>query len=181
MSEYLSTIDLSDIPAAIAKVQGHTGRELGAIVADFACCTVHQQDLRAERKRLSDAGTADAKRVAQEAAALWMLAEPGALIKVAGVVIRRSHHVAGRQKLLNAREARAKQEAAELELLRAKAEALQPLIDELCTEAERAGLPRNEMQAWLASGTVTCSSNRLCCCWLPEWWAPTLRCTSIPN
>lgn len=39
MSEHLSTIDLSDIPAAIAKVQGHTGRELCAIVADFACCT----------------------------------------------------------------------------------------------------------------------------------------------
>jgi len=155
MTVYSSTVVLSDIPAAIAKVKGHTGRKLGVIVADYALCLDHLQYFRVEQKRVADAGIADAKRVAEKAAALSMTAEPGALIKAAGVVIRRSWPRHERQKLLDDREVRAKQEAAELDSLRAKADAMQLLIEELCVEAERTGLPRDELQTWLASGTVT--------------------------
>jgi hypothetical protein len=155
MSNHRSTVVLSDVPAAIAAARERTGREVGAVVADLAACSIHHKDLTAAIEQLVSTSRIEAAAVARKVGALRLAADPGATIKAAGVVIRRTEPQAELEALTAAHAASLKEGTERVTALQTRANALVPLIEEFIAELGRAGVPRHEVQPLLDSATIT--------------------------
>lgn len=145
---YRGRVDLSNIPAHVTAARERTGREVGAILADYACCAITHQDLCAEIDRVVETSKAEAREAGQKVAALRIASE-SAQIKAAGVLIRSTKPSAEAQAVLDAHEARVKEGTKTVEALAAHANALGPLLEELLCELGRAGVPRADVKGLL--------------------------------
>lgn len=143
-----ATVNLHDIPAAIAAARERSGRDLGDIIADYAHVAFHRQDVIARATQIEKDAKTEGDRVMAKIAALNVVADP-TVIKRAGVALRRVDPVAEMNALIEARKARNEQDLGNLKALAAYAARVDELIEAMLGEFARAGVPRDKVQALL--------------------------------